>query len=150
MSVTEINNYLKSLPADRKEAMTSIFKTVSEKMPKGFEAVLHNGMITFVVPYSIYPDGYHCKPKQPLPFIAIASPKTGISFHHMGLYADPELLSWFQQEYAKANVGKLDMGKGCVKFKKTDAIPFALLGKLASKVKVKDWIGTYEKNFKKK
>ena len=147
---TAIKDYLKSLPEDRKKAMTSIFNTLADKMPKGFEAVFHNGMIAFVVPYSVYPDGYHCKPKQPLPFIAIASQKNGISFHHLGLYADPELVKWFEQEHAKAKVGKLDMGKGCVRFKNLNEIPLTLIGKLAAKVKAKDWIACYEKNIKKK
>jgi hypothetical protein len=144
-----INEYLKSLPSDRKEAVTLVFKTFLEKLPKGYEAAMANGMITFFVPYSIYPNGYHCKPKQPLPFIAIASQKTAISIYHMGLYADPELTKWFQQEYKKTDAGKLDMGKSCIRFKDPEKIPFALLAKLATKIKVKDWIACYESNFKR-
>jgi hypothetical protein len=144
-----INEYLKSLPSDRKEAVTLVFKTFLEKLPKGYEAAMANGMITFFIPYSIYPNGYHCKPKQPLPFIAIASQKTAISIYHMGLYADPELTKWFQQEYKKTDAGKLDMGKSCIRFKDPEKIPFALLAKLATKIKVKDWIACYESNFKR-
>jgi hypothetical protein len=144
-----IKEYIKSLPSDRKEAVTLIFNILSEKLPKGFESGIANGMITFYVPYSVYPAGYHCKPKQPLPFIALASQKNGISIYHMGLYADPVLTKWFKEEYIKSNSGKLDMGKSCIRFKDSSKIPFQLLGKLATKITVKKWIATYESNFRK-
>ena len=144
-----IKEYVKSLPSDRKEAVTLIFNILTEKLPKGFESGIANGMITFYVPYSIYPAGYHCKPKQPLPFIALASQKNGISIYHMGLYADPVLSKWFQEEYIKSDSGKLDMGKSCIRFKDSSKIPFQLLGKLATKITVKKWIATYESNFRK-
>jgi hypothetical protein len=110
---------------------------------------MNYGMIGYCVPHSIYPKGYHCKPEQPLPFAFIASQKNFIAFHHMGLYGSPELLKWFVTEYPKHSTAKLDMGKGCVRFKKMDMIPFKLIGELMKKISVKDWINLYEKNFLK-
>lgn len=81
------------------------------------------GMMGYSVPHSIYPAGYHCNPKDPLPFAGLASQKNSINFYHMGIYADAKLLKWFTDEYAKAGVGKLDMGKSCIRFKKPENIP---------------------------
>ncbi len=106
-------------------------------------------MIGYVVPHSIYPDGYHCLPELPLPFVNIASQKNFIALYHMGLYADPEILDWFVSEYPKHSERKLDMGKSCIRFKKPEQIPFDLIGELMQKISVDDWIAAYEKNIKR-
>lgn len=106
-------------------------------------------MIGFVVPHDIYPEGYHCKPADPLPFMNIASQKNHIAVYHMGVYADKDLLEWFQQEYINFAGRKPDMGKSCIRFKNNDDIPYKLIGKLAGKLNVKEWVGIYEKNIKK-
>ena len=146
MQSTETNPdaYLLSLPDDRKQAMKTLRDTIKQNLPTGFVETMQYGMITYVVPHSIYPKGYHCKPKDALPFFSIASQKNFIAIYHMGIYGDPVLLNWFQQTYAKANTAKLDMGKGCIRFKKIDQIPFALLGELATKITVTEWIEKYE------
>ena len=146
---TTPEQYIKELPSDRKEAITQLRNTVLKNLPKGFKETMSYGMLGYVVPHEIYPGGYHCNPKLPLPFANIASQKNFIAFYHMGIYADPKLLKWFVDEYAKAGVGKLDMGKSCVRFKKPENIPFELIGKLCSKMTVEDWIGLYEKNMKR-
>ncbi len=142
---TTVDEYLKALPADRQQAMTKIRKTILKNLPKGFKETMGYGMISYVVPLSIYPDGYHCNPKQPLTFMCLASQKNAISLHHMGVYGDPALLKWFTTEYAKQCKTKLDMGKGCVRFKKPDDIPYTLIADLVNKVSVQDWINHYEK-----
>lgn len=106
------------------------------------------GMIGFVVPHSIFPDGYHCNPKLPLPFINLGSTKSHIALHHMGLYASSPLLDWFQSEWPKYSTKKLDMGKGCVRFKKAVDVPLALLSELAKRMTVNDWIQTYQSQFR--
>ena len=106
------------------------------------------GMVGYVVPHSIYPPGYHCDPKLPLGFIALASQKNFIALHHMGLYGSPKLLEWFTNEYPKHSKTKLDMGKGCVRFKKPDQIPFDLIGALAEKMTPQQWIECYEAAFR--
>ena len=84
-----------------------------------------------------------------LPFMAFANQKNFISFYHMGIYADPSLMDWFTTEFAKRSKAKLDMGKSCIRFKKVEGIPFDLIGELVAKTSVNDWIGTYEKNYKR-
>jgi hypothetical protein len=144
-----IPQYLKSLPEDRVEAFTTLINTVRKNLPKGFEEMMSYGMPCFVIPHSTYPGGYHCDPKQPLPFLSIASQKNFIALYHMGLYSDPALLKWFTTEYPKHSTTKLDMGKSCVRFKKPEQIPFKLIGELAKKMAPKDWIALYEKNLKR-
>lgn len=143
------DDYIAQMPADRKEAMTKLRKEILKNLPKGFEERMTYGMIGYVVPHSIYPNGYHCDPKLPLGFANIANQKNFIAFYHMGIYADPKLLKWFQTEYPKHTDAKLDMGKSCIRFKKTEKIPYKLFGELMSKLSVKDWINCYESAFMK-
>ena len=106
-------------------------------------------MLGYVVPHKTYPDGYHCDPKLPLPFVSLASQKNFVAVYHMGIYADPKLMKWFTTEFPKHSDRKLDMGKSCVRFKKIDEIPMDLIGELMSKTTVEDWVKLYEKSFKK-
>lgn len=147
---TTVKEYLDHLPDDRKQAMEELRSVIVKNLPEGFKEQMSYGMITYVVPHSIYPSGYHCDPKQALPFLSIASQKNFIAVYHMGIYADPELLKWFTEEYPKHSKAKLDMGKSCIRFKKPDQIPFKLIGQLAKKIKVKDWIRKYEANLMQK
>jgi hypothetical protein len=110
---------------------------------------MNYGMIGYVVPHSKYPAGYHCDPKQPLPFMNIASQKNFIAVYHMGVYANPPLLKWFTAAHAKASPKKLDMGKSCLRYKNVDDIPFDLIGELATKITPDEWISIYEKNIKR-
>ena len=141
--------YIESIPDNRKEAVSALRKTILDNLPEGFAEVMGYGMIGYVVPHSIYPNGYHSMPKLPLPFINLASQKNHIALYHMGIYGDKELLDWFTSEYLKQTNLKPDMGKGCIRFKKPDKIPYKLIGELISRVTVKDWIATYEKNIKR-
>lgn len=141
--------YLKQLPADRLEAVKKLWETIEKNIPKGFEPTMGYGMPGFVVPHPIYPSGYHCDPKQALPFLSIASQKNFIALYHMGIYADPALLKWFTEEYPKHSTTKLDMGKSCIRFKKPEQIPYKLIAELVKKMSVKDWISLYEKNLKR-
>jgi len=145
--VTNIKDYLKEVPEDRAPYFKKLRDTIVQNMPKGFEECMQYGMIGYVVPHSIYPDGYHCDPKIPLPFVSIASQKNFIALHHMGIYANPKLLEWFVAEYPKHSKTKLDMGKGCIRFKKADQIPFDLVAELIQKITVKDWIKIYQDAF---
>ena len=143
-------DYIHSLPEERKAAIEKLRNIVLTNLPSGFEEKMCYGMLGYVIPHSIYPKGYHCNPKQELPFINIASQKNFISLHHLGLYADNSLLDWFVSEYPKYSTYKLDMGKGCVRFKKPEAIPFELIQQLVSKISVPEWISFYENNLIKK
>lgn len=105
-------------------------------------------MIGYVVPHEKYPAGYHCDPKLPLPFVSIASQKNYIAFYHMGIYAMPELLEWFTNEYPNHSSSKLDKGKSCIRFKKPEQIPYNLIGELMKKISVAKWIEVYEFHLK--
>lgn len=144
------NEYISLLPADRQEPMQRLREVIRDHLPDGFEETIGYGMIGYVVPHSRYPQGYHCDPKQPLPFINIASQKNYIALYHSGIYANPELQKWFVEAYGKEVAGKLDMGKSCIRFKKPELIPFRLIGDLCEKVTVDDWIETYEKAIKRR
>lgn len=147
---TTPDKYVDSLPADRKEVIAKLRKEIKKNLPKGFAECMSYGMIGYVVPHSLYAEGYHCDPELPLPFINIASQKNYVSFYHMGLYGDTPLTKWFTKEYEKLNIGKLDMGKCCVRFKKMENIPYKLLGELSSRLTPQDWIDIYEKMKPKK
>jgi hypothetical protein len=143
------DQYISELPEDRKIAMEQLRKIVLDNLPAGFKEVMSYGMLGYCVPHEIYPNGYHCNPKDPLPFFAMASQKNSINIYHMMLYADKELHDWFVAEYPKYSKSKLDMGKSCIRFKKTADIPYDLIGELMSKVTLEQWIERYESTLKK-
>ena len=144
-----VAEYLAQLPEDRKQAVSQLTAVVSANLPKGFEKGISYKMIGFYVPHSLYPDGYHCDPKLPLPFINIASQKNFIALYHSGIYADKNLLDWFVAEYPKHVKTKLDMGKSCIRFKKIETIPYDLIGELCQKMTPAEWIALYENNIKR-
>lgn len=147
--IKTVQQYLETIPEDRKNAFEKLYRTISENLPKGFEECLNYNMIGWVVPLKTYPAGYHCTPNSPLPFLNLASQKNFIALYHMGIYAKPELLDWFVAEYPKHTTRKLDMGKSCIRFKKMDDIPFELIAELAGKMSPEEWIELYEKLYKK-
>ncbi|MEN8799586.1 MAG: DUF1801 domain-containing protein [Flavobacteriaceae bacterium] len=144
-----VKAYLESLPEERRGAMDRLRATIKAHLPRGFSEEMNYGMIGYVVPHDLYPDGYHCDPKLPLPFINIASQKNYIAFYHMGIYARKELFDWFTKTYPKHVKTKLDMGKSCIRFKNIDTIPYELLGQLCTKISPREWIETYESVVKK-
>jgi len=139
-----VKDILNNLPADRAEPFNKLHNVIVKNLPKGFEAAISYGGLGYVVPHTLYPAGYHCKPSEPLPFAGIASQKNSINFYHMGIYSDPELLKWFVTEYPKHSKQKLDIGKSCVRFKKLDDIPYELIGELMKKMSMEEWINIYE------
>lgn len=145
----EISDYIEQVDENRRDAFRKLFETVQENLPPGFEAVMQYTMPNFVVPKSIYPNGYHCSPEEPLPFIGVAAQKNHLSLYHMGIYAKPELLDWFVSEYPKHMTTKLNMGKSCIRFSNAKKVPYALIAELVSKMTVDDWIECYEKQLKK-
>lgn len=145
-----IEEYLDNLSDDRKSAIQQLREVILNNLPKGFVEEMSYGMLGYVVPHSMYPAGYHCNPKLPLPFINVASQKNFIAIYHMGIYCNKKLFDWFTTEYAKQSTTKLDMGKSCIRFKKTNQIPYQLIGELVSKVTPEQWITIYEAAFTKK
>jgi uncharacterized protein YdhG (YjbR/CyaY superfamily) len=149
IAANSVDEYYENIPEERKEAMNKLRQCINESIADGFEEALGYGMPAWVVPHSLYPDGYHCKPSEPLPFISIASQKNSINLYHMGIYATPSLLEWFVNEYPKHCSRKLDMGKSCIRFKKLEDIPYELIAELCTKMKAEEWIEIYESQIKK-
>lgn len=146
---TTIPEYLAAIPEERAVIIEKLRNVITKNLPKGFEEGIQYGMIGYFVPHKMYPNGYHCNQKEPLPFMSIASQKNSINIYHMGLYANKELYDWFVTEYSKQFSRKLDIGKSCIRFKKETDIPFDILEKLVQKIPVEEWISTYESSIKK-
>ena len=144
-----VNEILTNLPADRVEPFNKLHDVIVKNLPPGFQAAISYGGLGYVVPHTIYPAGYHCKPIEPLPFAGISSQKDSINFYHMGIYSDANLMNWFVDEYPKHCKQKLDMGKSCIRFKKFEDIPYELIGELVKKMSVQEWISIYESKLKK-
>jgi uncharacterized protein YdhG (YjbR/CyaY superfamily) len=142
-------DYISQVPEERQNTLKKLRKTIKDNLSKGLEEGIQYGMIGYYVPHSKYPDGYHCKPSEPLPFMSFASQKNSINLYHMGIYAKKELHDWFVTEYPKHSKRKLDMGKSCIRFKNMDEIPFELIGQLTAKMSADEWIDIYESNIKK-
>lgn len=143
-----VNEYLAQVAEDQAKPFGKLRQSIRKGLPPGFEETVNYGMIGYVVPHSLYAPGYHCNPKEPLPFMNIAAKKSNISLYHMGIYGNAELKKWFFDELAKSSRHKIDSGKGCVKFKYYDEIPFELVRELASRISVEDWIDYYERNIR--
>jgi len=143
MPASTVTQYLAALPADRRAAISTVRKTINDNLPKGYEEGIQFGMIGWYVPLSLYPAGYGENKKVPLPLVALASQKTGMVLHFIGLYMNPTLSEWFVIEYKKTGK-KLDMGKGCVRFNKLDDLPLDVVGRTIARVSVKEQIATYE------
>lgn len=145
---TTPEEYITQVPEERQDALRKLRHVINTNLPKGFQEGIQYGMIGYFVPLSKYPDGYHCTPNEPLPFISFASQKNSVNLYHSGIYAIPELHDWFIKEYPNHSSRKLDMGKSCIRFNKVDEIPYELIAKLVQKVSVDEWIYIYEKNTK--
>jgi len=149
IEASSVDDYISKLPEDRQVVLKKLRKIIKKNLPKGFQETLGYGMPAYVVPLKTYPDGYHCKADTPLPFISVASQKNFVALYHMGIYAKPELMEWFKEEYPNHCKRKLDMGKSCIRFKKIEEIPYDLIAELMTKMTPKEWIGIYEENIKK-
>lgn len=148
-NVATPEEYLNAMDAERRPAFEKLRETILENIPDGFQEMIGYGMIGYAVPHSLYPPGYHCDPKMPLPFAGIAAQKQALTLYHMGLYAMEDLLQWFVEEYPRHSKRKLDMGKSCIRFKKMDDIPYELIAQLMRKMSVEEWVGVYEAKLKR-
>ena len=144
-----VEEYLQEVPTERQPYFNQLRNVILENLPAGFVEQMSYGMISYLVPHDIYPDGYHCNPELPLPFVNIASQKNFVGLYHMGIYSSPDLLGWFLKEYPKHCKLKLDMGKSCIRFKKAEQIPLDLIAELMQKMSVDDWIHIYETAIKR-
>lgn len=144
-----VDAYIDQTPADRHEALNQLRQVIQDNLPEGFAECIGYNMPSYVVPHELYPAGYHCDPKLPLPFLSFASQKNFVALYHMGLYASDELMAWFLSQWDAEQWGKLDMGKSCIRFKKMDRIPIQLVGELVARMTVEDWVRLYESKFRR-
>lgn len=149
IEAASVEEYLNAVPVDRRNTMDRLRQVIADNIADGFVETMQYNMPSFVVPLDLYPPGYHVKTNEPLPFISFASQKNFVALYHMGLYADPDLLAWFQEQYPIHSHRKLDMGKSCIRFKHLDAIPYVLIGELVSRITVADWIEAYERSIQR-
>jgi hypothetical protein len=141
--------YMEELPADRKAPLSKLRQTILHNIDPRFEECMNYGMLGYVVPHRIYPDGYHCNPEHPLPYMNLVSQKNYIAVYHAGMYTDKTICDWFVDAYPNHCSSRLDMGKSCVRFKKMEDIPYELIGQLAAKMSLDEWISVYESQIKK-
>lgn len=135
--------YLKTLPADRRAAIETIRAAVQKALPKGYEEGMQYGMIGYYVPHALYPPGYHCDPKQPLPFMGIGNTKGHIGLYMFCLYTDEEAVATFVSAWEQAGK-RLDMGKACVRVKRIEDVPLDVLARTVKRATVKRFVVSYE------
>lgn len=153
MKQIESKNYLEyidSLSEELKEPYRKTYQAIQQNIDPDIIEIIQYGMPSFVVPFDVYPDGYQSKPKTELPLISLAANKNSISLHSLALYADGDLHNWLIEEYIKRIGKKPDLGKGCLRLKKLNEIPFDLIAELSKKLTVKQWIALYESKIKRK
>lgn len=148
--IKSVKEYLERLPEERRETIERLREIILSNLPEGFEETISYGIISYVVPHSTYPKGYHVNPEEPLPFISLASQKNHIAVYHSVVYMIPELEEWFRDEYARRVDTKLDMGKSCIRFRNPKKIPYDLLEELMKKVSVEEYVDLYERSLSRK
>jgi len=150
IDATSPQEYLDKVPEERKQVMVKLQAVIKDNLRTGFQETMSYGMIGYVVPHSLYPEGYHCDPALPLPFMNLASQKNYIAVYHSGIYANKEMHTWFIDEFKKITGNKPDMGKSCIRLKNLETIPYDLIGELSSKITPQEWIILYENKIKRK
>src|SRR2546421_6262597 len=143
MTASTVAQYLAALPADRRAALSAVRKVINENLPEGYEEGMQFGMIGWYVPLSMYPAGYGENPKVPLSFVALASQKSGMVLHFLCFYGHPTLSTWFTSEYKKSDK-KLDMGKGCVRFKSLEDLALDVVGRTVARVSAEEHMANYQ------
>ena len=135
-----VEAYLAELPAERREAVEAVRRTILANLPDGYEEQMSFGMIGYVVPLSRYPDTYN---KEPLALAALASQKRHMAVYLNNVYGDPATLEWFTAAYA-ASGKRLDMGKSCVRFKRLADLPLDVIGETVARTSLEEFLAFYE------
>jgi hypothetical protein len=135
-----VEEYLERLPADRRRAIAAVRRTILESLPDGYEEAMNWGMITYQVPLAVYPQTYN---GQPLMYVALASQKGHMAVYLSAIYADDEARARFEGAY-RATGKKYDVGKACVRFKKLEDLPLAVIGGAIAEMPMRAFIERYE------
>jgi len=142
---SSVKEYLAELPDDRRAALKAVREVILKNLDKDYEEGMSYGGIGYYVPHHVYPPGYHCDPKLPLPFAGLASQKNHMAIYLMCIYGENEHNKWFREAWTKTGK-KLDMGKSCIRFKRLEDLPLELIGEAIRRVPAKTWITHYEKS----
>ena len=134
------DEYLAEQPVERREALAAVRATVNSHLSPGLVEAMDFGMITWQIPLARYPKTYN---GHPLGIAALANQKNYMALHLPGLYVDPDEDAWFRERWA-ASGKKLDMGKGCVRFKRLDDLPLDVVGEAIGRTSVDRYIARYE------
>ena len=140
-AATTVRDYLAALPEDRRVQIETVRKAILEHLPDGYAEVMSFGMIAYVIPLERYPVTYN---KQPLMYAALASQKNHMAVYLHNIYADEALAAWFEEAY-RTTGKRMDIGKSCVRFRKLDDLPVALVGEAIARTSVDDYIALYER-----
>jgi hypothetical protein len=147
IEVATVDEYIAQVPEERRDTFIKLREVINQNVQPGFEEGILYNMPSWYVPKLVYSQGYHCDPKLPLYFSSIASQKNSINCY-INFGGDEDLKQWFLDEYAKTG-HKLDMGASCMRFKKLEAIPMELIGKVFAATSVEQWVSHYESHIKK-
>lgn len=137
-----VDDYLASLPRDRREALATVRRVVLDHLPEGFEEVVQYGMISYVVPLERYPRTYN---GQPLALASLANQKHHMAVYLLGVYGEEGAQEWLRARWA-ATGKKLDMGKSCLRFRRLDDLALDVLGEAIGRTSVEDFIAAYERS----
>jgi len=143
---TTVAQYLKALPKDRRDALQAVRKVILDNLDDDFAEGIQWGAISYCVPHSVYPPGYHCDTNQPLPFAGLASQKNHMSLSLFCVYTSEDEQRRFREAWLKSGK-KLDMGKSCVRFKKIDGVPLDVIAGTIKRITVKKFVANYESAF---
>ncbi len=139
-----VGEYLAELPDDRRKAIEAVRATILANLPEGYAEGMQYGMIGYFVPHSAYPKGYHCDPRQPLPYASLASQKNHMALYLMAIYGDPDEAAWFREAWTAAG-NRLDMGKACVRFRRIEDVPLDVVAQAIARVPAAEFIARYER-----
>jgi len=148
MPATTVEQYLAALPEDRRAALNAVRAVFKKNLDKNIVEGIQYGMIGYFVPHSVFPAGYHCDPKQPLPYAGLASRKGYMTVALMSVYMIPASRAAFEAAWKKTGK-KLDMGAACIRFKKLEDLPLEVLGDAIKRATARDYIAHYESNLAK-
>lgn len=143
-----VESYLAALPEDRRSALRTVLGVVRASIDPGYREGIQYNMIGFFVPHEVYPPGYHCDPKQPVPFLALASQKSHMAVYFFGLYVAPDPLQGaarmraFQDAWRAAGK-RLDMGKSCIRFRSVDDLALDVLAEAVRALPVRTFLERY-------
>jgi hypothetical protein len=140
--MSEVENHLAAIAEPAQSELRAVRETILANLPEGYEERVGSGMILYVVPHSRFPQGYHCNPKQPLMLAGLAAGKAYNSLHMLSLYMVPDHCEWFQKAHSERGT-KLNMGKGCVRFKKAADLQLDLVGEAFAKMPVDEYLSRY-------